>query len=54
MVRSLVGVHLIVPLIPGRGIAMGNGIPNMLQSTTSLASSLSVVQVGTFSRFSDH
>ena len=50
-VKSLVMVHLPVLLILGRRGAMGDGIPDVLQSTTSLTSSSPVVQVGTVSTF---
>ena len=41
-------------LLPLRGKgAMGDGIPDVLQSTTSLTASLSVVQIGKLSHFLD-
>ena len=46
-------VHLPVPLTLGRKEAMGDDIPDMLQSTTSSASSSFIVQPGTLSRFLD-
>ena len=49
----LVAVSLPVLLTLGRRGAIGNSIPNMLQSITSLSSSLSIGQVGTPPKFLD-
>ena len=45
--------YLAVPLIPRRRGAMGNGVPDVLQSTTSSTSPSSIVQFGILLQFSD-
>ena len=53
MVGNHLVMHLKVLLILQRKKILGNGIPEVLQCTTSLTSSLSVVQAGTFPYFLD-
>ena len=53
IVGSHLVIHLAVPLIMGRRGAMGDSIPDVLQSKTSPASTSSVVHVGTFLQFLD-
>ena len=48
---SQASMHLQVPLTPGRRGALGDGIPDVLQSLTSSPSSVSLVQVGTLPKF---
>ena len=45
---SQLGVHIPVPLTLGRRETIGDGVPDVLQSTTSSPSSSLIVQVGTF------
>ena len=46
-------VHLPAPMTLGRRGAVGDGIPDLLQSITSSTSSSCVVQVGTLPKFLD-
>ena len=43
--RSHLAMHLVVPITLGRRGAIGNGIPDVLQSTTSSTSSSSIMQL---------
>ena len=53
MARNHLIEHLQVLQILRRNGAMGNGIPELLQSSTSSTTSLSIVQAGIFPHFLD-